>query len=368
MKVKLLFGATLLLAALSLVSIVAASAADVPAPYTGLKNPFAWTDTAAQQAGQKLYQQSCIGCHGATGGNVPTAKFNDSNFPKNLEASADFYFWTLSEGRLTSGMPPFKGSFSTEQRWQMLTYMWTLAGSAAAKPPATGGPPAGGTAPQGTYTLKLATTGHAVAGEPLNLTVTVKDSQSQPVSKAEVKFLQQVDFFAKGTIEIGEATTDDTGVAQISYAPRSTGEVTFLAGYGSSEGTLTVSVAEPKEPLYETEIGVKFIAAGPQIFLGPSIDSQAAKNAAPVKVFRLPGGLFSMLWIPILVIALIWFTYFRVMYQVFRIPPKPSEYSTAETNTRLLPTIGLVIVVLVGLLLLSMFAIGPYSQWHVTSP
>jgi mono/diheme cytochrome c family protein len=373
MKLKLGLVAAFVLAAVSLASIVAVSAADVPAPYTGIKNPFAWADTAAQQAGKQVYQQNCIGCHGATGGNLPTAKFSAATFLKNLEASPDFYFWTISEGRTSLGMPSWKSSLTETQRWQALTYLWTLPSvAAAAAPTPTSVAPTTGSgtsiAPTpDTYTLKLSSSGQAVAGQALSVTVVVTDSLLQPVSNAVVKFQQKVDFLsAQGTVDIGTATTNNLGTAQFSYMPRSTGAVTFTAVYSGSSGNLAMNLSDPNSPLYAESIGVKFPSAGPAIFLGPSVAAQVSYDAAPTKVFRLPGGLFSFLWIPIMVIMLIWTTYFRVMYQVLHIAPKGgSSTGGQKTNTRLLPTIGMVIIVCLGLMLLSMFATGPYSQLNM---
>ncbi len=107
-------------------AVLAQEETEVPAPYAGLKNPFPWSDAPAQEVGKELYQQSCSGCHGGSGDNLAGSDFSVVDYPKSLEERADLYFWILSEGMLDEGMPPYKSSFSEEQRWQVLTYLWSL--------------------------------------------------------------------------------------------------------------------------------------------------------------------------------------------------------------------------------------------------
>lgn len=97
-----------------------------PSPYAGLQNPFPWSDTSAQETGKGLYQQQCSGCHGADGSNLAGSDFSAASYPRSLEERPDLYFWMLSEGWLDNGMPAYKSSLSEEQRWQVLTYIWSL--------------------------------------------------------------------------------------------------------------------------------------------------------------------------------------------------------------------------------------------------
>ena len=99
----------------------------VPAPYAGARNPLPWQDKAVQQTGLAAYGQLCQACHGPQGNTqAPRADFSLPAFPPKLEASPDYYFWAVSEGRPEKGMPPFKGALSEEQRWRVLTYLWSL--------------------------------------------------------------------------------------------------------------------------------------------------------------------------------------------------------------------------------------------------
>src|SRR3972149_3546094 len=106
----------------------------VPPAYEGIKNPLPWDDLAAIEGGRAIYQQSCQGCHGPRGSTLPRANFDTADFSGKLEARPDIYFWVLSEGRMSSGMPPFKSSLKEEQRWQVLFYLRSLGGPAAAPP------------------------------------------------------------------------------------------------------------------------------------------------------------------------------------------------------------------------------------------
>ncbi len=103
---------------------------EVPPPYAGLENPFPWDDTSTQEAGEVIFQEFCVICHIATE-DIPALgpDFSAVDYRQSLEERADFYFWTVSEGRLEKAMPPWGPSLSEEARWQALTYIWSLGGS-----------------------------------------------------------------------------------------------------------------------------------------------------------------------------------------------------------------------------------------------
>lgn len=135
MKLKLLLGVSVaaFLAAISAAAVVAQE--EVPPPYAGLKNPFKWDDPDVQASGKNVYKQSCLGCHGVKGSNLAQFDFSKLEYAAGLEGRPDYYFWVLSEGRMSQGMPGYKASLSEEQRWHLLTYMRSL-GRQAASPPA----------------------------------------------------------------------------------------------------------------------------------------------------------------------------------------------------------------------------------------
>ncbi len=88
------------------------------------KNPFA-EDAQAIAAGHKLYTQACVGCHGsdARGGRGPSLV--DGNL-KHGSADGEI-FLTIRSGVAGSQMPSFS-FLTTEQTWQVISYLRSLAG------------------------------------------------------------------------------------------------------------------------------------------------------------------------------------------------------------------------------------------------
>ncbi len=336
---------------------------EVPPPYAGLENPFSWSDASAQEWGKGTYQRSCLGCHGVDGGSIAESDFSAADYPQMLEESPDFLFWILSEGRLDRGMPPYKSSLSEEQRWQVLTYLWSLGAAAPPEPTPTETPTGKGNA-----TLLLTAPEQAQSGEPLTLTAVVKDSQGKPIRNAAVRFFIEVDFFASGLMEIGEAVANDQGVAVLEYTPRLEGDIEILArydgdGFNPAESTVTLTLAGSDEPFYEVEVGMQLPTLGDEVFIGPqSALAPGEMGKAPTSAFRLPGGILSWLLLFVVVVMIVWLTYFLVMYQVFRIP---IVRETGEEETRLVPLVGMAIVVVMGIVLGLMILTGPYSHFHL---
>jgi mono/diheme cytochrome c family protein len=355
---SIVLAATVLLWGLA-AAVLAQDEAEVPPPYAGLENPFPWDDTSAQEAGKVIFQKSCAVCHVATE-TVPALgpDFSVVDYRQSLEERPDFYFWTVSEGRLDKGMPPWGSSLSEEERWQALIYIWSLGGEA---PPTTTPPP---DREEGVLLLTLPE--QAEAGQPLTLTATLLDSQDKPVTGAVAKFFIQMDFFASSLMEIGEAVTNEQGVAVLEYTPRQTGDIQVVARYQgdslkAAETTAMVTLAEADGPLYQVKAGLRSFAFGEEVLIGPKSALEPG-DAAPAVAFRLPGGILSWLLLLVATVALIWFTYFRVLYQVFRIP---IVSEMRDTNTRLVPIIGMTIVAALGFLLVLMLLTGPYTHLHL---
>ncbi len=350
-------------AVLFLVALVTAVLAEEepPGPYTGLENPLPWSDPSAQAAGKEMYQQSCLGCHGATGSNLADADFSAATYPQGLEQRPDFYFWILSEGRIARGMPPFKSSLSEEQRWQVITYLWSL--GAVATPsevtPPLAKPPVG---EEGDILLSAAPQ-QPQSGQTLTLTAVLRDSQGKPVRNAMVKFFIKVDFFTSGLMEIGDAVTNDQGVAILEYTPRLMGDIQLVTRYEAIETATTVSLAESGRLFYQAEAGIWFPAPGDEVFIGPESALELGEGGrAPTSVFRPPSGVLSWLSPLLFIVIAIWVTYFYVIYQVFRIP---IVKEIGDTNTRLIPLLGMVMVVALGILLVLMLITGPYTHFHL---
>ncbi|MBI4285695.1 MAG: c-type cytochrome, partial [Chloroflexi bacterium] len=336
--------------------------ADPPPPYAGMKNPFPWGGQAAVDAGKKIYQQSCQGCHGAKGESLPAFNFGSPAYHELIESKPDFIYWVTSEGRLSKGMPPFKSSLTEEKRWQLLTYMWSL--GKAAPPALTPTPIPTLTTPPAPeeITLTVSAPARAQSGQPLVLTATLLDKQ-QPVKDAVVKFFIQMDFFTSGLMEIGEATTNEQGMATLEYEPREAGTVEVVARYKNNESRTTSNLTPATRPFYGPEVGVKLPTLGEEVFIGPRISMELGEvGQAPVSAFRIPGGLFSWLLFPVLGIILIWFTYLRAMFQVWRVAP---ARLIDNTNPKAVPLLGMLLVLGTGTLLVLMIVTGPYSHFHL---
>ncbi len=359
MKFRLLLIAGIVTLLLVVLAAAVIAQEEPPSPYAGLKNPFPWSDTSVQEVGQRLYQQSCLGCHGAGGDSIAGSDFSAADYPQRLEERPDFYFWVLSEGRLDRGMPPYKSSLSEEQRWQILTYLRSLGAQVPSgvtpptQPPAAG---AGGI-------LMLTIPEQAQSGQPMTISAVLQDKEGKPIGSATVQFFIRVDFFTDGLMEIGDALTNDQGVAVFEFIPRQAGDTQIVARYEAIETAAALTLTETDEPFYQSEAGIRLPAPGEPVFIGPASALELGEESrAPTSAFYLPGGILSWLLLVVATVMLIWFTYFRVMYQVFRIP---IVGEIGDTNTRAVPLAGLTIVLIFGIVLVLMLVTGPYSHLHL---
>jgi mono/diheme cytochrome c family protein len=91
--------------------------------YLSQTNPFEWDDSEAIQAGIAIYEQACSVCHGADGaGPFPgVPDFTTSAKITDLHANSGEYLCIVAEGR--GSMPGWKETLSSEEMWQVLTYM-----------------------------------------------------------------------------------------------------------------------------------------------------------------------------------------------------------------------------------------------------
>lgn len=84
------------------------------------------------EAGERLYEQSCATCHGATGnGDGPAAKALDPR-PAKLAGlgrvpmvSDGYLYWTIAEGEalVKSAMPPFKAALGKDDIWKIVLFL-----------------------------------------------------------------------------------------------------------------------------------------------------------------------------------------------------------------------------------------------------
>lgn len=111
------------------------AAAEVPPQYKGKKNPFTLNDQTAISAGEGIYKQRCLTCHGEKGDGKgpagsalkpPPANYSTAQQLEHFEKIQDHHFWRTNEGVSGTAMPAFKGQLSEEQIWQVMTYEWSL--------------------------------------------------------------------------------------------------------------------------------------------------------------------------------------------------------------------------------------------------
>ena len=103
---------------------------NVPERKLRQRNPLAATE-ANVAAGKKLYVHQCGPCHGWLGNNdgpyapKEMAKARRHTDPLLWNDSDGALFWKISEGR--APMPSTRGVLSDQERWQIVTFMRTLA-------------------------------------------------------------------------------------------------------------------------------------------------------------------------------------------------------------------------------------------------
>ncbi len=90
-------------------------------------NPFEFSDDAAIQAGADIYDSQCAACHGADGGGgLPnTPDFTSVAVNRALATNPDDSYCILAVGE--GGMPGFQRTLTTEEMWQTLIFLGSLA-------------------------------------------------------------------------------------------------------------------------------------------------------------------------------------------------------------------------------------------------
>ena len=327
---------------------------EVPAPYAGLDNPFAWDDETALTAGEAVYKSRCQGCHAPGGGGIAAANFASAESPAQLEERSDYYFWKTSAGA-AGGMPAFESSLTADEIWQTLTFIASLGGEPVAAGAGSGD--SGGS-------IQLTVPDEARPGEPFVVEAVLLGSDLEPLANATVIFSQKTDFFVSSMMEIGRAVTDRSGLASDEVTIGDTGELELVASYGQVEAVKTLVVSDSVEAGYETEVGVHLPRMYGDIAFGPEAATRLGENSsAPVSQFRIPGGMPGLLFLAYLfAIILIWALYIRVWYQLVRIP---KDVPPQRERITLVPYFGL--AVMAGFLVLLTFILvtGPQSHFHL---
>lgn len=109
-----------------------ASGAVIPSSYADKTNPLAG-DARAVSAGETRFATRCTPCHGAEGkgdGRERTVRPPPADLTARRRSAA-WLFWRISEGGVDlpfcSAMPAFKNYFDETERWELVTYVQTLA-------------------------------------------------------------------------------------------------------------------------------------------------------------------------------------------------------------------------------------------------
>lgn len=101
---------------------------NAPASTASDKNPYAGSASAAA-AGKDLYAKNCAQCHGNKRQGMGPAPALDSSSVRNAKPGE--VFWFITTGKLSSGMPSWS-QLSFKERWQIVTFLQSRPGGAAA--------------------------------------------------------------------------------------------------------------------------------------------------------------------------------------------------------------------------------------------
>ncbi|MAY42801.1 MULTISPECIES: cytochrome c [unclassified Neptuniibacter] len=79
-------------------------------------------EAVSVQNGEKRFNQTCVYCHGHQGSGGKARKLQGRDF------DSDYLFKTITKGKKRGSlvMPPWKRTFTPEQRWELVTYIMSL--------------------------------------------------------------------------------------------------------------------------------------------------------------------------------------------------------------------------------------------------
>ena len=104
---------------------------DVSEEATAVENPVEATDESIAQ-GAEIYVANCAVCHGENGEgdgpgsealDPPPASLHEDHVQSNSDGAL---FHIVSEGVKGTGMPPWEGTLSEDERWHVVNYMRTF--------------------------------------------------------------------------------------------------------------------------------------------------------------------------------------------------------------------------------------------------
>jgi len=115
------------------------------------------------------------------------------------------------------------------------------------------------------YTLVIKAPEQIEAGQTLTLVAEVRENlYDDLVANARVSFFVESDFFITDLVEIGDALTDDHGLARLDFIPNQPGALRIVARYdaGSNvapvEAVGTVNITGSGTSKYQTVIGIQY--------------------------------------------------------------------------------------------------------------
>jgi hypothetical protein len=186
----------------------------------------------------------------------------------------------------------------------------------------------------------------AQTGQDLAFTAVLKDDQNKPVSGAVIQFYLNENFFAQGPMDIGQATTNSQGQAILHYVPKIVGKQTLTAKYQTLQSESNLNISDSGQNFYQSEAGIRFDSVGPGVFIGPKSAKELGEMGnAPAPALRLPGGIFSWLWLYIGAVVLVWGTYFIVMLQILHISGVSEHHGVNAKLMSLAPRINTRLVI-----------------------
>jgi hypothetical protein len=159
-------------------------------------------------------------------------------------------------------------------------------------------------------------------------------------------------------MEIGEVVSNGQGVAVLEFTPQQSGETQIVARYEAIEITTMLILAKADEHFYQPKIS-PLAPTGRRAFIGPKSGlgvGDVEGEATPTPALRIPGGFGAWLLAYVFTVILVWSLYFRVMYQMFRIP---IVGEIRDIDTRLVPLVGMAVMLGFVILLVLMLITGP---------
>ena len=105
---------------------------ELPVEFAAKRNPLTGPDAIV--AGGRLFQANCATCHGAEADGHGPASVGLTPPPANFRSgtvlgqhSDAYLYYRVSTGKAGTAMPSFHGVLDETERWQVITYLRSLA-------------------------------------------------------------------------------------------------------------------------------------------------------------------------------------------------------------------------------------------------